>query len=287
MRGFFNVDNMSNNELFEKIKVFNNEHNEYIPSKQEIELFADELLDFLFPLRARFSNSAPFSDLKHELLFKKLEILLAPYAEKNNFDASALSTQFFQNLSPVFDLLLLDAEAIQRFDPAANSVEEVITAYPGFYAVSLYRISHILYTLGIPTISRIISEHAHSKTGIDIHPGATIGKSFFIDHGTGVVIGETTLIGDNVKIYQGVTLGALQVSKAQAQKKRHPTIEDNVMIYSGATILGGDTIIGHDSVIGGNVWLTAGVPSFSLVFATHEVKVRNSKEFVEPIDFVI
>ncbi|MFN8316786.1 MAG: serine O-acetyltransferase EpsC [Chitinophagales bacterium] len=278
---------MSNNELFEKIKVFNNEHNEYIPSKQEIELFADELLDFLFPLRARFSNAAPFSDLKHTLLFKKLEILLSPFAEKNNFDASALSTQFFQNLSPVFDLLLLDAEAIQRFDPAANSVEEVITAYPGFYAVSLYRISHILYNLGIPAIPRIISEHAHSKTGIDIHPGATIGKSFFIDHGTGVVIGETTLIGDNVKIYQGVTLGALQVSKAQAQKKRHPTIEDNVMIYSGATILGGDTLIGHDSVIGGNVWLTASVPSFSLVFATHEVKVRNSKEFVEPIDFVI
>jgi serine O-acetyltransferase len=153
--------------------------------------------------------------------------------------------------------------------------------------IIVYRISHILYTLGIPTIPRIISEHAHSKTGIDIHPGATIGKSFFIDHGTGVVIGETTLIGDNVKIYQGVTLGALQVSKAQAQKKRHPTIEDNVMIYSGATILGGDTLIGHDSVIGGNVWLTAGVPSFSLVFATHEVKVRNSKEFVEPIDFVI
>lgn len=278
---------MSNIALFEKIKVFNNEHKEYIPSKQEIELFADELLNFLFPLRARYSNSAPFSDLKHEILFKKLELLLAPFAEKNNFDAAALSTAFFHNLSPVFDLLLLDAEAIQRFDPAANSIEEVITAYPGFYAVSLYRISHILYTLGIPTIPRIISEHAHSKTGIDIHPGATIGKSFFIDHGTGVVIGETTLIGDNVKIYQGVTLGALQVSKAQAQKKRHPTIEDNVMIYSGATILGGDTLIGHDSVIGGNVWLTAGVPSFSLVFATHEVKVRNSKEFVEPIDFVI
>jgi serine O-acetyltransferase len=278
---------MNYRELLEKISVFNNEHAEYIPSKQEIELFVNELVDFLFPLRTKHNQAATLLDIKQEMLFRKLETLLTPFAEKSTTTAKEQTVSFFKSLQDIFDLLVLDAEAILRFDPAAHSIEEVITAYPGFYAVALYRISHVLFELGIPTIPRIITEHAHSKTGIDIHPGASIGTSFFIDLGTGVVIGETTQIGNNVKIYQGVTLGALQVSKGLAQSKRHPTIEDNVMIYSGATILGGETLIGHDSVIGGNVWLTASVPSFSLVFATHEMKVRNSKEFIEPIDFVI
>ena len=144
--------------------------------------------------------------------------------------------------------------------PAAKSREEVIRTYPGFYAVAAYRIAHQLHLLGIQGIPRIITEHAHSKTGIDIHPGAKIGNHFCIDHGTGVVIGETSVIGNHVKIYQGVTLGALSVNKEDATKKRHPTLEDNVVVYAGATILGGGTVIGRGSVIGGNVWLTESVP---------------------------
>jgi serine O-acetyltransferase len=174
-----------------------------------------------------------------------------------------------------------------KFDPAARSVEEVLVAYPGFYATAVYRLSHQLWEQGVEILPRLFTEYAHSKTGVDIHPGAHIGESFCIDHGTGIVIGETTIIGNNVKIYQGVTLGALQVSKDSAIVKRHPTIEDNVTIYSGATILGGQTVIGHDSIIGGNVWLTYSVPSFSVVYHKSEVKVRDKNPFPEPLNFVI
>jgi serine O-acetyltransferase len=161
-----------------------------------------------------------------------------------------------------------------------------MAAYPGFYAIAAYRFSHELYIMKIPILPRLISEHAHSVTGIDIHPGAKIGSGFFIDHGTGVVIGETSILGDNVKIYQGVTLGALSVAKSEANKKRHPSIEDNVIIYSGTTILGGKTVIGHDSIIGGNVWLTESVPPFSLVYHKSEIRVRANKDFDEPIDAI-
>jgi serine O-acetyltransferase len=154
----------------------------------------------------------------------------------------------------------LDAEAMLKGDPAARSVEEVILSYPGLEAILVYRLAHFLFVNGVPIIPRIMSEHVHGKTGIDIHPGATIGESFFIDHGTGVVIGETTVIGNNVKLYQGVTLGALSVQKNMVNKKRHPTIEDDVTIYSGATILGGETVIGKGCVIGGNTWVTRSVP---------------------------
>lgn len=157
----------------------------------------------------------------------------------------------------------LDTEAILKGDPAANSAEEIILSYPGLEAILVYRIAHFLFTSGVPVIPRIMSEHIHGKTGIDIHPGAKIGESFFIDHGTGVVIGETCVIGQNVKIYQGVTLGALSVQKELHHKKRHPTIEDNVTIYANATILGGTTVIGHDSTIGGNTWITKSVPANS------------------------
>ncbi len=162
--------------------------------------------------------------------------------------------------------LQLDVQAALEGDPAAKSEAEVILAYPGLAAITVHRIVHFLYQHQVPLLPRIMSEYIHHQTGIDIHPGATIGDSFFIDHGTGVVIGETTQIGDNVKVYQGVTLGALSVKKSLAKKKRHPTIEDNVTIYAGATILGGDTVIGHDSVIGGNVWLIRSVPPFSRVY---------------------
>ena len=153
-------------------------------------------------------------------------------------------------------MLKVDTDAAFAGEPAAKSTAEVIVSYPGLEAIMVYRIAHNLHVKGVPVIPRIMSEHAHGKTGIDIHPGATIGESFFIDHGTGVVIGETCVIGRNVKIYQGVTLGALSVKKELQDKKRHPTIEDNVTIYADATILGGKTVIGEGSVIGGNTWVT-------------------------------
>ncbi|RPI24979.1 MAG: serine acetyltransferase [Acidobacteria bacterium] len=160
--------------------------------------------------------------------------------------------------------LALDVQAAIDGDPAAKSCDEVIFSYPGIMAITIYRIAHELHRLNVPLIPRIMTEYAHRKTGIDIHPGARIGKRFFVDHGTGVVVGETTEIGDNVKLYQGVTLGALSFPREGASamrgKKRHPSIEDNVIVYAGATILGGDTVIGHDSIIGGNVWLIHGVP---------------------------
>jgi len=194
---------------------------------------------------------------------------------------------FFEAVPPIYAALLKDAAAILEFDPAAVSIEEILVAYPGFYATAVYRLSHQLAIQKVPILPRIFSEYAHSKTGIDIHPGATIGTSFFIDHGTGVVVGETTLIGDNVKIYQGVTLGALSVNKDLVQVKRHPTIEHNVIIYSGATILGGDTVIGHDSVIGGNVWLTNSVLPYSVVYHKSEVSIRDKNPLPEALNFVI
>jgi serine O-acetyltransferase len=174
--------------------------------------------------------------------------------------------------------LHLDLQAALEGDPAARSEAEVILAYPGMAAITVHRIAHFLYQRGVPLLPRIMNEYIHHQTGIDIHPGATVGDSFFVDHGTGVVIGETTVIGDDVKIYQGVTLGALSVKRSLARKKRHPTIEDNVTIYAGATILGGDTVIGHDSVIGGNVWLIYSVPPLSRVYNS----AVSSEPIVEP-----
>ena len=173
---------------------------------------------------------------------------------------------FFKRVPELYQKLLQDVEATFAGDPAAVSKEEVVRAYPGFYAIAAYRVAHMLLELKVTNIPRLITEYAHSKTGIDIHPSARIGSHFCIDHGTGVVIGETTEIGDHVKIYQGVTLGALSVRKADARQKRHPTIEDHSVIYAGATILGGKTTVGHHSVIGGNVWLTKSVPPNSRVY---------------------
>ena len=186
-------------------------------------------------------------------------------------DPDQVVTQFLEGLPDVRDLLTLDIQAAYDGDPAARYHEEILLSYPGFEAVMIYRLAHVLYSLGVPVIPRIMTEYAHQRTGIDIHPGATIGKRFFIDHGTGVVIGETCEIGDNVKMYQGVTLGARSFDLDEHGNpvkgiKRHPDIEDDVIIYSGATILGGDTRIGRGSVIGGNVWLTHSVPPYSKVY---------------------
>jgi serine O-acetyltransferase len=168
------------------------------------------------------------------------------------------------------ELVSLDARAAFRGDPAAISMEEIVYSYPGLQAIAIHRIAHEFFREQVPLIPRILSEHAHSRTGIDIHPGATIGRRFFIDHGTGVVIGETAVIGDDVKLYQGVTLGALSLPRDEAgelirKTKRHPTLENSVTVYSGATILGGDTVIGAHSVIGGNTWVTESVPPHTRV----------------------
>ena len=177
----------------------------------------------------------------------------------------------------LFCSLKKDAEAIYSNDPAAQSIEEVYLAYPGFFAIAIYRMAREFYELGLPLIPRLMTEYAHQLTGIDIHPGAQIGESFFIDHGTGVVIGETAEIHNNVKLYQGVTLGALTVNKNLKSIKRHPTIEDNVTIYANATILGGITVIGSDSIIGGNTWVTASVPQNSIVLHSPKVEIRTKK----------
>ncbi|AZA83681.1 serine acetyltransferase [Chryseobacterium lactis] len=205
----------------------------------------------------------------------------------NRESTEANVNRFFEALDELYDQLVLDAQSILEFDPAANSLEEVYLAYPGFFATYVYRISHQLWSQNVQILPRVISEYAHSKTGIDIHPGAEIGKSFFIDHGTGIVIGETTIIGNHVKIYQGVTLGALNVSKEKANQKRHPTIEDDVIIYSGATILGGNTTIGRESIIGGNVWITQDVPANSLVYHKSEIKIKENSSLPESLTFVI
>jgi serine O-acetyltransferase len=180
--------------------------------------------------------------------------------------AELIVESFFEELPAIRRALSLDMQANFRGDPAAKSFEEVILSYPGFQAITVHRLAHFFWQAQVPLIPRMMSEMVHGSTGIDIHPGADIGESFFIDHGTGVVIGETTVIGKNVKLYQGVTLGALSVKKEEGNHKRHPTIEDNVTIYSHATILGGETVIGRGSVIGGNVWITESVPPNTMVY---------------------
>ena len=201
-------------------------------------------------------------------------------------DAEALAVEVLGRVSEIRRMIRLDVEAAFAGDPAAKSHEEVILAYPCVQAILIHRVAHEFWIRGVPLIPRMMSEHIHSKTGIDIHPGAAIGEYFFIDHGTGVVVGETTVIGRKVKIYQGVTLGALSVKKEEGNKKRHPTIEDDVTIYSGATILGGETVIGAGSIVGGNVWLVNSVPPGSRVYYQPEHYLYRQQEG-KPFDFQI
>ena len=198
-----------------------------------------------------------------------------------------IAAHFFEQLKTIQEQLILDADFILSSDPAAKEKIEVIAVYPGFFAIFCYRIAHILAKIAVPLLPRMITEYAHKVTGIDIHPNAIIGTPFSIDHGTGIVIGETAVIGINIKMYQGVTLGALSVDKKEASVKRHPTIEDNVILYAGCTILGGNTTIGHHSTIGGNVWLTESIAPYSIVYHKSEVIVRNSKDLRSTINFVI
>lgn len=194
-----------------------------------------------------------------------------------------LTLSFLRKLPQLRAMLAKDIRAALDGDPAARSYDEIIFSYPGIWAITVYRIAHELYHLNIPLMPRIMTEYAHSRTGIDIHPGAHIGESFFIDHGTGVVIGETCTIGSRVRIYQGVTLGAISLSKAECKRlrsqKRHPSIEDDVIIYANATILGGDTIVGARSVIGGNVWLTHSVPPDTEVFIQKQDLIFGEKQY--------
>jgi len=265
----------------------NQSYGEEVPVAKKTYAFTEEMMDFLFPFRTK-SKYSP-AELKQQLgtLEKDLEGLLVPLKNKLELEPAKICRIFMERLPEIFRKLIQDADAFIKFDPAAESIEEIILSYPGFFSISIYRLSHELYLLKVPILPRVMSEYAHGKTGVDIHPGANIGESFFIDHGTGTVIGETADIGINVKIYQGVTLGAIFVEKSMAKKKRHPTIEDNVIIYARSTILGGDTIIGHDSVIGGNVWLTESILPHSVVYQKHHVVVRDSKKVSEQINWVI
>ena len=192
-------------------------------------------------------------------------------------DGNQLWEKFKSKIPEIREKLNLDAQAFQNNDPANKCLEEIYLAYPGFHAISIHRLSHELCLLNLPIIPRMMSEYIHGITGIDIHPRATIGNSFFIDHGTGTVIGETTIIKDDVKIYQGVTLGGLHVKKSLSNTKRHPTIEDNVVIYANATVLGGDVVIGANSIIGANVCVTGSIPENSIVTYKKEYKIRTKK----------
>jgi serine O-acetyltransferase len=243
--------------------------------KQGAQEFTDELLAVLFPhfCRVQYHAAQEIED-KLTSLMRTLEQLVRPLVREADVSPEAVGAAFREALPGIHAQLLLDAEAINAGDPAAESLDEVILAYPGFMAIAIHRLAHALYAQRVPIFPRLLSEYAHQVTGIDIHPGATIGSSFAIDHGTGIVIGESTVIGNNVKLYQGVTLGALSVQKSLAKSKRHPTIEDNVVIYAQAVILGGDTVVGHDSIVGGNVWLTHSVPPFSVVQHEAEATVR-------------
>ena len=238
-----------------------------IPSPSQVCGWLNGLLKILFPELAdqKYPSIRAF-----ELHFRSLKLALFQILEKLEFrmphSAFFIEDTFEKALPEIRALLMEDAKAILSGDPAAVNLTEVVRTYPGFHAIAVHRIAHFFYKHQVPLIPRILAEDAHSTTGIDIHPGAQIGHRFCIDHGTGVVIGETVQIGDDVKIYQGVTLGALSVKKDMAQTKRHPSLEDNVVIYAGATILGGNTVIGHDSVIGGNVWVTKSVPPHSTIY---------------------
>lgn len=254
------------------------------PSAERVAGFFIELLGTLFPPFAKKSFGS-IGELSLHLNELKLQLgqVLHKSPNEDAIDWKKVVDEFFDYIPTMHTQLLQDVNAMFSGDPAAKSENEVIRTYPGFYAIAAYRVAHQLHKSGVKIIPRMITEHAHSKTGIDIHPGAKIGNHFCIDHGTGVVIGETAEIGSHVKLYQGVTLGALSVNKEDAERKRHPTIEDNVVVYAGATILGGETVIGHDSTIGGNVWITKSVAPYTKIYYQAKMYNEDSGE----IDLVI
>lgn len=249
-----------------------------VPSNIVVADWATKLICILYPELSQCSYST-IDAIEAELNELQKELVRIMNATKacDSCNNEEISQKFFDNLTELYRKLNTDIEAIHAGDPAAHTEFEVIRTYPGFYALCFYRIAHVLHSEEVPLLPRILTEFAHSKTGIDIHPAAIIGDYFMIDHGTGIVIGETSIIGEHVKIYQGVTLGALSIKKNMANQKRHPTIHDGVVIYANATILGGNTIIGEGSVIGGNVWLTQSVAPRSLVYHSPEITVVEGK----------
>lgn len=245
-----------------------------VPPTKEISEWALKIIRLLYPEKTKdFFRSLNEIEGEFWNLGNELKSILNATDQCKDCDNKQRSTDFIESIPELYRILNTDVAAIMAGDPAAKNEFEVIRAYPGFFAISIYRLAHKLLKLEIPLIPRILTEYAHSRTGIDIHPAAEIDESFFIDHGTGIVIGETTHIGKHVKLYQGVTLGALSVEKKMANVKRHPTVEDSVVIYSGATILGGETVIGKNSIIGGNVWVTKSVPPYSTVYHRPEIEV--------------
>jgi serine O-acetyltransferase len=270
-----------------RLSQFNSGYCADVPSMELSRQFIENLIHALFPIRQNCAVDAGEIAIELDRSVVKLRELL--YSIRQSLDRSPqeVADQFFESVPENFEKLAVDAEAVTRFDPAASCVEEIILCYPGFYAITVYRMAHILYELKVPVLPRIMAEYAHEKTGIDIHPGAQIASPFFIDHGTGVVIGETAMIGKEVRIYQGVTLGALTVERSMANTKRHPTIEDHVVIYAGSTILGGDTVIGHHTVVGGNTWITESILPHSVVYRNHRVLVKDRKDFNPPNSFEI
>jgi len=282
---------------YEKVGIIEHLEGRDLPNKQSVIRALNDLLAILFPgylgkATLTKSNIRQFTDdtirgihrrlvreIDRSLKYICLRELKCP-ADICRQRAEVVVSELLQSVPRIREQLQGDVEAAFNGDPAARSVDEIMSSYPCVLAIGTHRVAHELHSMGVPMVPRIMSEHAHSITGIDIHPGARIGRNFFIDHGTGVVIGETAEIGDNVRLYQGVTIGALSVPKGAQTirgKKRHPTIEDDVIIYSGATILGGHTVIGKGSVIGGNVWIVSSVPPYTTVtISSPELVYRSS-----------
>ena len=252
-----------------------------IPNKKGVEIAVKKVYRLLFP------DIEGLTNLEIDITGRTLNEHLITIFNGLTPDNEKILQQFLETLSTTKKTLLKDAEFILESDPAAKNLIEVIAIYPGFLQSIVIVLPIPLISFSVPLLPRMIAEYAHKVTGIDIHPGAKIGSPFSIDHGTGIVIGETTKIGNNVKLYQGVTLGALSVDKSKASKKRHPTIEDNVILYAGCTILGGETVVGRNSIIGGNVWLTESIAPFSVVYHKSETIVRDQNNFNEPINFSI
>ncbi|MRH99385.1 serine acetyltransferase [Kriegella sp. EG-1] len=258
---------MNRQSVVESINKHKKQPNLRFALKEKVESFTNLLFYTLFDI------DTPV-DANLNKLEQEFDVLVQLACWEVDKPCKKLWENYVVKLPQVLESLNLDAEATVNCDPASLSIEEVYMAYPGFYAIAIYRLAHELFLEGFPLVPRLMTEYAHRQTGVDINPGATIGNSFHVDHGTGIVIGETAIIKNNVKIYQGVTLGGLYVAKHLQKTKRHPTIENNVTIYANATILGGETVIGENSIIGGNAWITASVPPHSTVFHTPEIKIK-------------
>ncbi|NNK87290.1 MAG: serine acetyltransferase [Flavobacteriaceae bacterium] len=259
--------NISNNPVIEKLREHKKNPNLRLKLKERTEYFTNLLFHTLFD-----SDTELGCNLQElEQVFEEITTLAC---WEHETPCKTVWQNYVSGLPNILEKLNKDAQAFLANDPAANSIEEIYLAYPGFYAIAIYRLSHDLLKYSIPLVPRLMTEYAHRLTGTDINPGAQIGESFFIDHATGIVIGETVIIKDNVHIYQGVTLGGRFVDRKLRNTKRHPTVEDNVTIYANATILGGDTVIGANTTIGGNAWVTTSVPPNSIVSAVTETKIK-------------